>query len=31
MNDSAIWNWFDSLPLPPTKAWWRNWRDMFRR
>lgn len=31
MNDSAIWNWFDSLPLPPTKAWWRNWPDMFRR
>jgi hypothetical protein len=23
----AIWLWRDSLPLPPTKSWLRNWRD----
>jgi hypothetical protein len=23
----AIWVWRDSLPLPPTKSWLRNWRD----
>jgi hypothetical protein len=31
LNDDEIWNWFDSLPLPPAKAWWLNWPDMFRR
>ena len=31
LDDASVWEWFDSLPLPPTKAWWRNWKDMFRR
>jgi hypothetical protein len=31
LDDAAVWEWFDSLPLPPAKAWWRNWRDVFRR
>jgi len=31
LDEAAVWEWFDSLPLPPAKAWWRNWRDVFRR
>jgi hypothetical protein len=31
LTDDAIWQWFDALPLPPSKAWWLNWRDLFRR
>jgi hypothetical protein len=31
LDDAAVWNWFDSLPLPPAKSWWRNWPDAFRR
>ncbi|HEY7475129.1 MAG TPA: FecR domain-containing protein [Vicinamibacterales bacterium] len=31
LDDAAVWEWFDSLPLPPAKAWWRNWKDVFRR
>ena len=31
LDDDAVWDWFDSLPLPPAKAWWRNWKDVFRR
>ena len=31
LPDEAIWRWFDTLPLPPAKAWWLNWRDLFRR
>jgi hypothetical protein len=23
----ALWLWRDSLPLPPTKSWLRNWKD----
>lgn len=26
-----FWKWFDSLPLPPLKNWWANWRDVFPR
>jgi hypothetical protein len=26
-DDRALWEWRDSLPLPPVKGWWRNWRD----
>jgi ferric-dicitrate binding protein FerR (iron transport regulator) len=26
----ALWEWRESLPLPPPKgSWWRNWRDAF--
>lgn len=28
-DDRAVWNWIDSLPLPPPKGWVRNWRDAF--
>jgi hypothetical protein len=31
LDDDAVWDWFDSLPLPPAKAWWRNWKDVFRK
>lgn len=24
---ASLWRWSDSLPLPPTKSWLRNWRD----
>jgi ferric-dicitrate binding protein FerR (iron transport regulator) len=27
----AIWDWYATLPLPPAKAWWRNWADVFAR
>jgi hypothetical protein len=27
----AFWAWYDSLPLPSLKNWWRNWRDVFPR
>jgi len=30
LTDAAIWRWFDTLPLPPTKAWLLNWKDLFR-
>jgi hypothetical protein len=30
MDDAAIWRWRDTLPLPPPKNWWVNWRDLFR-
>ena len=23
----GLWRWRDTLPLPPPKGWWRNWRD----
>jgi hypothetical protein len=26
-----FWAWYDSLPLPSLKNWWRNWRDIFPR
>jgi ferric-dicitrate binding protein FerR (iron transport regulator) len=26
-DNDALWRWIDSLPLPPVKSWWRNWRD----
>lgn len=26
-DDPALWRWYDALPLPPVKQWWRNWRD----
>lgn len=26
-NSDQLWAWIDSLPLPPVKGWWRNWRD----
>jgi hypothetical protein len=29
LTDAAIWRWFDTLPLPPAKAWWLNWKDLF--
>ena len=28
-DNDAIWEWRGSLPLPPPKAWWRNWADIF--
>ncbi|MGE5835976.1 MAG: FecR domain-containing protein [Acidobacteriota bacterium] len=28
-DSGAIWEWRGSLPLPPPKAWWRNWADVF--
>lgn len=28
-DDAALWRWFDALPLPPPKQWWRNWRDAW--
>jgi ferric-dicitrate binding protein FerR (iron transport regulator) len=31
LDNAAVWEWFGSLPLPPAKAWWRNWKDVFRR
>lgn len=31
LDDTAVWEWFDSLPLPPAKSWWRNWPDAFRK
>jgi len=31
LDDAAVWRWHETLPLPPAKAWWRNWRDVFRR
>jgi hypothetical protein len=27
----AFWAWYDSLPLPSLKNWWRNWRDVIPR
>ena len=27
----AVWLWKDSLPLPPTKSWLRNWKDALPR
>jgi len=27
----ALWRWKDSLPLPPTKGWLRNWKDALPR
>ena len=27
----AVWRWKDSLPLPPTKGWLRNWKDALPR
>lgn len=27
----VFWKWYDSLPLPPFKNWWVNWRDVFPR
>jgi len=26
-NRDALWQWRDTLPLPPPKSWLRNWRD----
>jgi hypothetical protein len=28
-DGSRLWEWYDSLDLPPVKSWWRNWRDAF--
>lgn len=28
-DNETIWKWYGSLPLPPAKAWWRNWADAF--
>lgn len=30
-DTDLFWRWFDSLPLPPLKNWWANWRDVFPR
>jgi ferric-dicitrate binding protein FerR (iron transport regulator) len=30
-DNDALWKWADSLPLPPVKAWWLNWKDVFPR
>lgn len=30
-DNDALWKWADSLPLPPVKSWWRNWKDVFPR
>src|SRR5688572_24268489 len=27
----AVWLWKDTLPLPPTKGWLRNWKDALPR
>jgi hypothetical protein len=26
-DNDQLWRWIDSMPLPPVKSWWRNWRD----
>jgi hypothetical protein len=26
-----LWRWYDTLPLPPPKSWWRNWPDGLPR
>jgi FecR-like protein len=26
-DDEAFWRWHNTLPLPPVKSWWWNWRD----
>ncbi len=31
LDNASVWEWFDSLPLPPAKSWWRNWPDAFRK
>jgi hypothetical protein len=28
-DNDALWKWADSLPLPPLKSWWWNWKDVF--
>ena len=30
-DTEAFWAWYDALPLPSLKNWWRNWRDAFPR
>jgi ferric-dicitrate binding protein FerR (iron transport regulator) len=30
-DNDALWRWRESLPLPPTKSWWRNWPDAFSK
>jgi len=26
-NMDGLWQWYESLDLPPAKSWWLNWRD----
>jgi hypothetical protein len=26
-----LWRWYDTLPLPPPKSWWRHWLDGLPR
>src|ERR1041385_2082473 len=28
-DKDQLWQWKDTLGLPPVKSWWRNWRDIF--
>ncbi len=28
---NLLWTWYATLPLPPMKNWWANWRDVFPR
>jgi hypothetical protein len=28
-DKDQLWQWKDTLGLPPVKSWWRNWRDVF--
>jgi hypothetical protein len=30
-DKDQLWQWKDTLGLPPVKGWWRNWRDIFSR
>ena len=30
-DKDQLWQWKDTLGLPPVKSWWRNWRDVFPR
>jgi hypothetical protein len=30
-ESAALWQWYDTLPLPPVKRWWWNWRDALPR
>jgi len=30
-DNTGLWTWRDSLPLPPVKSWWRNWLDVLPR
>jgi hypothetical protein len=30
-DSAALWQWYDTLPLPAVKSWWWNWRDALPR